>query len=181
MSNVGVPPPDILQRAQAETARIYAAIGVTLVWTETLPSLPLLTVKIVSEPILGTQKGVANAMGFAPGADEGTGRTAYAFYGRIEASAQRHRTDVAKVLGYVIAHELGHILLARGTHSSAGIMNGRWNQFQMDLVADSLMRFTNEQATLIRATAAEMNADHKNCCISREPAQESNSTEGRTP
>jgi hypothetical protein len=88
-------------------------------------------------------------------------RPGYAFYGRIEASAERHRTDVAKVLGYVIAHELGHILLARGTHSSAGIMNGRWGQFQMDLVADSLLRFTIEQAKLIRSSAAEMNKDYK--------------------
>jgi hypothetical protein len=160
MSHVGVPPPDILLQAQAETARIYAAIGVKLVWTDPSRALPLLTVKIVSEPILGTQNGVADAMGFAPGADEGTGRVAYASYGRIDASAQRHRTEVAKVLGHVIAHELGHILLARGAHSKAGIMNGRWNQFHMDLIAVSLLGFTNQQVKLIRSRVAEMNAHH---------------------
>ena len=154
-------PPDRLVRAQAEATRIYAAVGVRLVWTDPLPTLPRITMMIVSNPDdLPTVVG-ADALGVAPAADEGVGRLAYAYYVRIVASADQHSIDVAKLLGYVIAHELGHILLARGSHSSAGVMSGRWGQFEMDLVADDLLRFTNEQAKLIRNSVAAMNADHK--------------------
>jgi hypothetical protein len=81
---------------------------------------------------------------------------AYAFYARIDATAERHGTDVAKVLGIVMAHELGHLLLAHGTHSSAGIMSGRWGQFEMDLVAAGLLSFTKEQAESIRRAVAAL-------------------------
>ena len=161
INKAGVPPPDVLVRAQAETARIYAAVGVRLVWTDPLSFFSRLTMMIVPTSNLELTKGAADAMGAAPAADEGTGRLAYAFYDRIEASAQLHGADPAKVLGYVMAHELGHILLARGSHSAEGIMNGRWGEFEMDLVAASLLRFTKAQATSIRSTVDDLNAEHK--------------------
>jgi hypothetical protein len=159
-NKMGIPSRDTLVQAQAETARIYAAVGVTLVWGESLPTLPRLTMMIVSNPNGWPERVAVDALGAAPAADEGIGRLAYAFHDRIQASAQQHRTDVAKVLGSVMAHELGHILLARGSHSPAGIMSDRWRQFEMDLVAASLLMFTNEEAELIRSAVAEMNADH---------------------
>lgn len=158
MNHVGVPPRDVVIRAQAETARIYAAVGVRLDWIDPLPAFPRLTMKIISDSNLGGQKGAADALGAAPAADEGTGRVAYAFYARIEATAQRHGTDVAKVLGLVMAHELGHLLLARGAHSSTGIMSGRWGKFEMELLGAGLLSFTKEQAELIR-TAVCRQAD----------------------
>jgi len=158
MSHVGVPPPDVLFRAQAETARVYSAVGVRLVWNDALTSPARLTMMIIPASNLEVTKGSTDALGAAPAADEGTGRLAYAFYARIETLAQRHGIDVAKVLGTVMAHELGHLLLARGAHSSAGIMSGRWGRFEMDLVAAGLLNFTKEQAELIRRTVVRMNA-----------------------
>jgi hypothetical protein len=84
---------------------------------------------------------------------------AYAFYGPIEASAER-QTDVAKLLGCLMAHELGHLLLVRGSHSPAGLMKNRWSQSEMDLVTASLLMFTKEQAKSIRLAVRKMNADH---------------------
>jgi len=157
-NKVGVPPTDVLVRAQSETARIYAAVGVRLGWTDLSPELPRLTMMIMSDSNLARQKGAADAVGAAPAADQGTGRVAYAFYVRIEALAQRHGIDVAKVLGIVVAHEIGHLLMARGAHSSAGILSGRWGKFEMDLVAAGLFGFTKEQAELIQRAAVRMNA-----------------------
>ena len=53
----------------------------------------------------------------------------------------------AKVLGIVMAHEIGHLLLGFGAHSSAGIMSGRWGKFEMDLVAAGLLGFTKDRPT----------------------------------
>ena len=119
-------PIDVLLRAKAETARIYADAGVRLAWSDPSRTLPRLTVMIVSNPDAWPKRVAASALGAAPGTDEGMGRLAYAFYDRIGATAQQYRTDVGKLLGYVMAHELGHILLAGGSHSPTGIMSDRW-------------------------------------------------------
>ena len=154
-------PIDVLLRAKVETARIYADAGVRLVWSEPSRTLPRLTVMIVSNPDTWPERVGANALGAAPGTAEGMGRLAYAFHDRIEATAQQHRTDVGKLLGCVMAHELGHILLARGSHSPTGIMSDRWDQFTMDLVAESLLRFTKQQAESIRKSVGDLHANHK--------------------
>lgn len=78
------------------------------------------------------------------------------------AHQQRYGTDPAKILGYVMAHELGHLLLGRGAHSFTGIMRGGWDRHQILSVEMSSLRFTNEQARLIRSTVSEMNADYFN-------------------
>jgi hypothetical protein len=169
INKMGLPPRDTLVEAQAEAARIYAAVGVRIAWTESLSTLPRLTMMIVSNPNAWPERVGADALGAAPAADQGTGHLAYAFHDRIRASAQRHVTDPAKVLGHVMAHELGHLLLARASHSSTGIMSDRWGQFEMDLIAANLMKFTNEQARLIRRTVAGMNADLKRSRHDRPP------------
>jgi hypothetical protein len=160
INKAGVPPADVIVEAQSETARIYAALGVRLEWTG-LSALPRLAMLITSDSNLGGQDVAADAMGAAPAADDETGRVAYAFYVRIEGLAKRHAVDVAKVLGIVMAHEIGHLLLGRGAHSSVGIMSSRWRKFEMDLVAAGLLSFTKEQADLIRRAVVRMNA-HQN-------------------
>ena len=116
---------------------------------------------IVSNPDAWRERVRANTLGAAPATAEGTGRLAYAFYDRIGATAQQYRTDVGKLLGYVMAHELGHILLAGGSHSPTGIMSDRWGEFTMDLVAESFLRFTKEEAESIRKSVGDMKANHK--------------------
>ena len=158
----GVVSPDVLMRAQSETARVYSAIRLRLVWGgDPSPLLSLLTIHIIPHPDAWSERVSATALGAAPAADDGVGRLAYAFLQRIEALAQLHRIDPAKVLGYVMAHELGHLLLARGAHSSTGIMSGRWEQFEIHSMERSSLTFTNDQARLIRSTVAEMNADRR--------------------
>ncbi len=159
--DMSVPLRNTLSQAQDETERIYAAAGVKLVWTDALATLPRLTMMIVPNPTAWRERVSADALGAAPAAEEGMGRLAYAFHERIEASAQKHGTDPAKILGCVMAHELGHLLLGRGSHLSTGIMSGRWDQFWIHTVERSLLRFTKIQAELIRRTVAEMNADLK--------------------
>ena len=154
-------PIDVLQRAKGETARIYTDAGVRLNWSDPSRTLPRLTVMIVSNPDSWRERIGANALGSAPGTDEGMGRLAYAFYDRIGAAAQQYRTDVGKLLGYVMAHELGHILLALRSHSPTGIMSDRWGRFEMDLVSESFLGFTKEQAESIRQSVGAMNANLK--------------------
>jgi len=58
-----------------------------------------------------------------------------------------HR-DVVTVLGDVMAHELGHLLLPPG-HSSIGIMRP-----QIDMMSRTLATFTKDEAAEIRRRLA---------------------------
>ena len=73
----------------------------------------------------------------------------YFFYNRIAHVSDRNQLDSAALLGAVIAHELGHLLLPAGSHSTRGLMRAGWNRSDV-LTADGL-RFTAEQGVRIRA------------------------------
>ena len=65
-----------------------------------------------------------NSLGFAEPADRGDfGGYVCVFYGRVESLAGR-QSGTQVLLGHVIAHELGHLLLGMEAHSRAGIMAG---------------------------------------------------------
>jgi hypothetical protein len=59
--------------------------------------------------------------------------------------------DLSTILAYVIAHELGHLLLPGYGHSPTGVMRADWdNPLARDVVKGSLT-FTDAQAARIRA------------------------------
>jgi hypothetical protein len=49
------------------------------------------------------------------------------FADRIEAMAGRTQSDPATLLGYVMAHEIGHLLMGTSGHSPIGLMRERWS------------------------------------------------------
>jgi hypothetical protein len=57
----------------------------------------------------------------------------------------------ASLLGVVIAHEIGHLLLPYGSHSASGLMQGDWDSRQFLLARTRRLWFTAQQAELIRA------------------------------
>ena len=55
------------------------------------------------------------------------------------------------ILGRVIAHELGHLLLGKKAHSHAGIMHSRWRAHDLGLSRQAAMLFLPVEAKRIRA------------------------------
>ncbi len=64
------------------------------------------------------------------------------------------KADTALVLGCVIAHELGHLLLGAHPHSIAGIMQAHWGIEQTRLALMSQLFFLPEEARLMHANIA---------------------------
>jgi hypothetical protein len=54
--------------------------------------------------------------------------------------------ELPVILGGVIAHELGHLLLGSDGHSAAGIMQPRWEPSQVRLLMMGTLQFTPEQS-----------------------------------
>jgi hypothetical protein len=72
------------------------------------------------------------------------------FADRIEVMAARARVDAGTLLGRVMAHEIGHILLGTTRHSPTGLMRAHWrdDELQRNLASD--WTFTAEDALRLR-------------------------------
>jgi hypothetical protein len=57
---------------------------------------------------------------------------------------------VGRLLGALIAHEVGDLLIGPGSHSPSGIMHSPWTKKETTSFVDGAMDFTLEQATLVR-------------------------------
>lgn len=61
--------------------------------------------------------------------------------------------EMPVILGCVIAHEIGHVLLGPNAHSPSGIMQREWKREQVDLAMRGRLLFTPAQARIVRAQA----------------------------
>jgi hypothetical protein len=139
--------------AKIEVERIFRMAGVEIIWAGRPIPIP---------SSVAAQHGCAhphvvvflkNAQKPASDGDEAGGEAvreigrAYVFRNRIEAESVRHHTDPALVLGRVMAHEIGHLLLPPHSHIPFGIM-----QPNIDFAPVGLNIFEPEQARTIRTT-----------------------------
>lgn len=81
---------------------------------------------------------------------EGTGCYSNVYYDRTVALRSDQNVSVAAILGNVIAHELGHLLLGSNSHAPAGIMRARWKDKELRGAAMGTLLFTPDQAENMR-------------------------------
>lgn len=56
----------------------------------------------------------------------------------------------AVILGHLMAHEIGHLLLGSESHSSKGIMRARWQREDLEAAVQGKLGFTPEQREKMR-------------------------------
>jgi hypothetical protein len=163
--------PNVLMRvAQGVAGEVYRDIGIELDWADNKCDLNDrgFAVNVTSRAIAGALVS-DHTLGFA---ESGT-RDATVLYDRVKKFARRYRINRGVMLGYVIAHELGHLLLPPNSHSAAGVMRA---VIDLQLASERRLRFTPEQRTLILGKLASMPgytaaARLQNCCdASRAPS-----------
>lgn len=146
-----------LSQAKVEVDRMFQAIGVEIAWVEgrlpgrvggshTVAGLPRHLSVTLANNLEAPSRG---ARGCALGLAVPALASAYVFYNRIIDESLLHPVDVTVVIGRVIAHELGHLLLLPVSHSRYGIMRA-----DLDLGFANPARFTDDQARQIRAGIA---------------------------
>ena len=106
--------------------RLYLLAGVRTEWPVTKgavagPDNSWITVVLLGRGMssLGTK---ASVLGVAPHMPADARRHVFIFSERIERFAKRHELSLARVLGHVIAHENGHVLMPGAGHTKAGVM-----------------------------------------------------------
>ena len=150
LSNTAGAPQWILAFAQKLVAGVYERAGVEVVWeggTEAAADVQLTIILTRRLPVTSIKNGDVLAIAIAP--PGGRGRLAYVVWPRVEAFAHAKRVPVARVLGRVIAHELGHLLLGHNAHSEEGIMRAQWNSADFAGI-DNQAVFSPEQSARIR-------------------------------
>lgn len=150
-NHAGTPRTD-LALAEAQAERIFKEIGVRVVWSD-ITEEPAsrgcggldLFVSVLSPSMVpeGERGGRGNALGSASTA----AHRAFIHSERVKRLAAQTHIDERVLLGRVIAHEVGHLLLPDPGHTKTGLMAAR-----MDTSPTSgRARFSTEQAGAIQA------------------------------
>jgi hypothetical protein len=158
LDDAGVPA-DELEEAKHAATHVFALSHIDLQWMGHGPYQPCaLTIRILAEPIGATIRG-RFIMGIAPETRKARAIIAFAFYDRIQLYSTELGLDASQMLGHVMAHELGHLLLPHGAHSLTGVMRGAWDRTQAKQATLGLLTFAPAEAALIR--------DRLSACASR--------------
>jgi hypothetical protein len=160
----------ILLGAEKEASRIFRAAGIDIGWVDCPTSRiqgrsPLQEVEApCPQPVSGADVDLRilphlaparhafsdDMFGFADGSS-----LASVFYGRVENLAHGYdgdETETPVILGGVMGHEIGHLLLGSDSHSPAGIMCAKWDREYLRLGLMGRQLFSPEQSALMRAT-----------------------------
>jgi hypothetical protein len=140
-----------LADVEASVARSYLPIGVRVIWVH--GEVPLhdsrglrIHLRLLSRTS-AVRKITTERIGRAVLAQTNRpARIVYVFCHRVVEASVKYSRDYARILGLVVAHELGHVLLPANSHSEAGVMNGRTN-----LWAKPAYDFTPEEGAAIRS------------------------------
>jgi hypothetical protein len=149
--------PTVLLPAKKTAAEILKKAGVETIWVECYsgqaslsdaecahPMTPLdLTLNLLPQSQTKHFHSRDEILGVAllPGGED-FGFYAYVFCGGAKAYAAHHELDLSRLLGHVIAHELGHLLLGANSHSGTGIMQPCWNVNDLIAIGHGGMSFS---------------------------------------
>jgi len=159
----------VMTEGFATAEQIFGEAGVQISWkevpldlTEDLKTGPddertsRLCLRLLPRAMSNRGEERQEAIGSAFPTDDNAGFIANVFYKRLEALRASVACSRGTILGNVIAHELGHLLLGRNSHSEAGIMSANWQRDSqiVRLRAGSLI-FTPQEAQRIRHNILE--------------------------
>lgn len=83
------------------------------------------------------------------------GSQVYVFHHRVqELATQMREVDGSVLLGHVVAHEVGHLLLGSGSHSPGGLMAADWFKRDLRKLAQGGLLFTDDHRRRIHADVA---------------------------
>ena len=158
--NVGELPATVIEHAEAEAAYVFRAMDVEIHWTDCGAEVGAKDALMGPDFIIRMRVGshITKAgpwlrwmLGQAFLDARGAGVMADVYYGTIEELL--HLYPVAggdQVLGYSMAHELGHLLIGPG-HPRKGIMQAPWGKKELDAINRSQLQFSEaERATILR-------------------------------
>lgn len=162
-------PNELLAAAEEDARRIFRQAGVETVWPTCLPKpeevqagdcytvdATHLVMKILPRAISPQVRNRKDVLGTALVDESGVGYYAYVFYDSVRRVAEERKLGHA-LLGDVLSHEIGHLLLGSSSHSVSGIMSAHWYGEELRRISEAAMLFTPTQSRMLR----ERSESHK--------------------
>jgi hypothetical protein len=161
VSNYAQVPSGNLKAAEREAGRIFSAAGLMTEWvncpskgsatdTPNPCSQPLqpheIVLRLISESTSAQFQDSVFGFAVVP-----LVASVYVNCAVRNAKKDNAEFEMPMILGSVIAHEIGHLLLGLNSHSPTGIMQQRWERNQLRQVVTGNMMFTVTQGKLMQA------------------------------
>jgi hypothetical protein len=145
-----------LSQSLEETAEVFRRAGIEPEWcvgTATIEQClaekrqsggPVLRLNLLDETMAARVPRDAKEVGFAQR------EVAYVNVLRVQHMAQQGQFQAKVVLGHIIAHELGHVLLGPNAHSRKGLMSATLGKKELEEAHWGALRFSPEEAAKMR-------------------------------
>ena len=152
--------PGRVTRAQAIAERLLGAVRIEPRWLDCRPAREEsgacpparpedVFVVIMPRALAGERN--PGAVGLAVlRADLRRGSHIFIFQERLAAATENGEVDVSVVLGHLLAHEIGHLLMGPGSHSIQGLMAARWSRADLGRMARGNLVFTSAEGQRMR-------------------------------
>lgn len=136
-------PPRTLTAAKAEVEEIFRSAEVSVTWEQAGEDRG----RCVTLHLVHLETAAGNPRTSMLGLAVRPRQSAFVFYNRVLEVSRGRAIDEGVLLGRVMAHEMGHLLLPPGTHNHYGVMRG-----DIDVNVSNPNRFTPAEADRIRQT-----------------------------
>ncbi len=149
----------VLRKAEFDAGQIFHRAGVEIEWADcqsgavvdVCQQVPGANQLVFVLHIVPTGRTSTDSVfGVAFLGEGGVGRYCNVFFDRVEETERASGTGAAHLLGAVVAHELGHLLLGSHGRSSLGIMTPVWREQSLRQIDMGTFFFTREQAVFMK-------------------------------
>ena len=151
--SVGVSPGE-MEQARAGVGAILASTGIKPIWRpchQPACTEPVKPHEVAVRIVTSGPQSVPDSLGFSMvDVSQRAGSLATIYEDRVQALAAKADVDRGLLLGRVIAHEIGHMLLGTSSHSRVGLMRAVWvtGELRRDLPSDWM--FSGKEAAELR-------------------------------
>jgi hypothetical protein len=157
--NIGELPAQAIEHAETEAAYVFQSMGVEIQWTGCGAEVDAADARMRPDFVVRVRMGghlpkagntSLEAMGRAFMNVDGTGNMADVYYGAIrELTLLFPVAGADQLMGYTMAHELGHLLIGAG-HRPNGLMRAALSKKELDALNHRHLKFNEaEQAAIL--------------------------------
>ena len=164
-------PPSVLQTAQARAETVLDGAGIALTWLDCgtpgnwVQDIGCRDIAFPSHLSVRLARNGRHRAGDVFGEsfldDRGVGNYASVYVEPLAASKALDVVSEGDLLGYVVVHELGHLLLGLDSHSADGLMRGKWDFAALQQAARGTLIFSAREAEHMRSRYLSATARQK--------------------
>lgn len=148
----------VLNQAETVASRIFADAGIEVAWVNCSGRFVDEACRVtdgsrqfVLHIVPTGRTSTDSVFGMAFLGQDGSGKYCDVFFDRIAEAHRSFGTDTSELLGTVVAHEIGHLLLGSHAHSQVGIMAPVWAEENLRNIGMGHLLFTPQQSSLMKA------------------------------